>query len=331
MGTVARSGRLRRRKKRRQHRADSTDTAAPGVREPRLPSHLQTQFASVGLELARQELRASRWRRAFEYAEAALPVDREGARAAMAEASAREAKRCALRGDFGTADVYAKSALELRPGWPAYQERRRLIVEAKSAVLRDIHEPLFPETVGPTAGRWWEYDLLGGVRGWDGSRETVPAPMILESAKHTAVEDIYAVGIYQPWHVAGPSPLFTRYVKALKDAGKTIRLAAVLLRQGLTEETDWIEDVDTLVPMATSLRSYEQRGFELTEELTAELGRLLCAPVIDALERSANAGETRHAGAYRERASALAGTVQSRSRTPLSSANRRPPLSSTTS
>ena len=48
------------------------------------------------------------------------------------EASAREAKRCALRGDFGAADVYAKRALELGPGWPAYQERRRLIVEAKS-------------------------------------------------------------------------------------------------------------------------------------------------------------------------------------------------------
>jgi predicted amidophosphoribosyltransferase len=227
----------------------------------------------------------------------------------MAEASAREAKRSALRGDFLAAERYAKRALELRPGWPAYQERRRLIEEAKTAALRNINEPLFPDTIGPTAGRWWEYDLLGRVRGWGGSKETVPAPMITESIQRPALAGVYAVGIYQPWHVGGPTPLFTQYVKQLKEHGKTIPLAAVLLRQGLTEETDWIEDVDVLVPMATSLGAYEERGFELTEQLTDELGRLLCTPVVDALERAGDPAATRHAGGYRERALALASTL----------------------
>src|SRR5262249_10829809 len=120
---------------------------------------------------------------------------------------------------------------------------------------------------------------------------------------------VYAVGVYQPWHVGGPSPLFTRYVRELKSHGRTINLAAVLLRQGLTEETDWIEDVDVLVPMASSLRSYELRGFELTEDLAAELGRLLCLPVIDALERSGDVDPTHSAGAYAQRAAALAHTL----------------------
>jgi predicted amidophosphoribosyltransferase len=131
----------------------------------------------------------------------------------------------------------------------------------------------------------------------------------MESIQRPALSGVYAVGVYQPWHVGGPMPLFTRYVKELKGHGKTIRLAAVLLRQGLTEEVDWIEDVDVLVPMATSLRSYEARGFELTEELTAEVGRLLCAPVVDALERQGDPSETRGEGGYRERALALASTL----------------------
>lgn len=266
-------------------------------------------MSNVGLELARRELAAGHWRRAFEFAEAAVDADREGARAVMAEASAREAKRAALRGDFASADLYSKRALELRPGWGPYQERRRLVGEAKAAVLRDVREPLFPDTFGPSAGRWWEYDLLGRVRGWDGTRQTVPPPLILADVRREALEDIYAVGIYQPWHVGGPVPLFTQYVKALKPGGKTVRLAAVLLRQGLTEESDWSEELDVIVPMATSLRSFEARGFELTEELAAELGRLLCLPVVDALERSEAAGQTRTAGGYRERAHLLAKTL----------------------
>jgi predicted amidophosphoribosyltransferase len=296
-----------RRKARREHDRDAA--AAGSQRGPRLPSHLQVGFGNVSLQLAVAELEAGRWRRAFEFAESALTTDPEGARDVMAEASAREAKRSALKGDFPSAERYAKRALDLRPGWPAYQERRRLIGEAKATVLRNIREPLFPDTYGPTAGRWWEYDLLGRVRGWDGSRETVVVPMIMEEITRRAVEDVYAVGVYQPWHVSGPTPLFTRYVKELKKHGKTMRLAAVLLRQGLTEETHWAEEVDVLVPMATSLRSYEARGFELTEELTAELGRLLCAPVVDALERAPEAGATHTQGGYRERAAALAATI----------------------
>jgi predicted amidophosphoribosyltransferase len=280
------------------------------VREPRLPSHLQSGFGTVAIRLALAELEASRWKQAYEFAQTALDVDPEGARAVMAEASAREAKRAALKGDFARAERYARKALELRPGWLAYQQRRRLIGEAKAALLRDLHEPLFPETVGPSSGRWWEYDLLATVRGWDGDTPTVPAPLIMESVRRTMVEDIYALGIYQPWHVGGPVPLFTQYVQQLKKSGRTMRLAAVLLRQGLTEETDWIEDVDVLVPMATSLRSFEARGFELTEDLTSEIGRLICMPALDALERDPAADLTHAQGGYIERARALASSIR---------------------
>jgi predicted amidophosphoribosyltransferase len=284
------------------------DRARPAP-EVRLPTHLQSKLSHVGLELARRELSAGHWRAAYEFAEAAADADREGARALMAEASSREAKRAALRGDLASAELHSKRALELRPAWPAYQERRRLVGEAKAAVLRGIREPLFPDTFGPSSGRWWEYDLLGTVRGWDGARETVPPPVLLADVRRQALEDVYAVGIYQPWHVGGPVPLFTQYIRALKPAGKTIKLAAVLMRQALTEETDWVEEVDVLVPMATSLRSYQTRGFELTEELAWELGRLLCLPVVDALGRSEAAEQTRAAGGYRERAEMLDETL----------------------
>jgi predicted amidophosphoribosyltransferase len=184
-----------------------------------------------------------------------------------------------------------------------------LIVEAKAAVLRDYKTPLFPDTVGPTRGAWWELDLLARVRGWDGSRETVPAPLILGEVKPEALEDVYAVGTYVPrW--SGAQPLFSRYILDLKKSGKTISLAAVLLRQGLVEETDWIEDIDVIVPMPTSLRSFDERGFELTEQLASELGRLLCVPVVDALERDPEAPETRKQGGYRARREAVESSLR---------------------
>ena len=93
----------------------------------------------------------------------------------MAEASARQARRSSLQGDFAAAELWAKRALELRPGWPAYQERLRLIRAAKEDVLRVIETPLFPDTIGPSRGAWWEHDLLHRVRGWDGAGATVPA------------------------------------------------------------------------------------------------------------------------------------------------------------
>ena len=228
----------------------------------------------------------------------------------MAEASAREARRAALSGRFPDAQHYAQRAVELRPGNAAYQQRRRLIRLACDAALRDFGEPLFPDTVGPTRGHWWDYDLLARVRGWNGSTATVPAPLILGETTRGQLEDIYALGSYQPWHVGGPEPMFTRYLKALKPNGKTIPYAAILLRQGLTEETDWIEDVDVIVPMATSLRSFESRGFELTEELARELGLRLCIPVVDAFEVDPYADATHGLSGYQQRAKMLAESLR---------------------
>lgn len=298
--------RARRQKRKRQAQADASQERP----EPRLPSELQCRFAVAGLELARQRLRLRQWRAAYEFAESCRDADPAAADALMAEASAREARRAALSGRFADAQAYAQRAVELRPGQPAYQERRRLVRLACQAVLRDFGEPLFPDTVGPTRGRWWEHDLLSRVRGWNGTRATVSAPFILGETTRGQLADIYAVGSYQPWHVAGPEPLFTRYVKALKPAGRTIPYAAILLRQGLTEETDWIEDVDVIVPMATSLRSFEDRGFELTEELASDLSLRLCIPVVDAFEVDPYGEATHGLSGYHERARALAANLR---------------------
>jgi predicted amidophosphoribosyltransferase len=230
--------------------------------------------------------------------------------AVIAEASVRQAKRAALSGRFGEAQYFAKRAVDLRPTRPAYQERRRLVKRACEAALRDVDEPLFPDTVGPTRGNWWDHDLLGRVRGWDGSKATVPAPDILGETRRGALENVYAVGIYQPWHVAGNEPVFTSYIKALKPGGKTIPYAAILLRQGLTEEVEWSEELDVIVPMATSLRSYELRGFELTEELAEDLGLRMCLPTVDAFEVDPYAEQTHSLGGYRERAAALARSLR---------------------
>ena len=115
-----------------------------------------------------------------------------------------------------------------------------------------------------------------------------------------------------PGHAGGPTPLFTRYIKELKPHGKTIALAGVLLRQGLILETDWIEEIDVIVPMATSLRSYEQRGFELTEKLGGDLGMRLCVPVVDAFERAGDARPTHLAGDYRRRLDLLTESIRLR-------------------
>src|SRR5262249_40692740 len=130
---VGGTSRRARRKARRKRNAEAA--VAGRASGPRLPSHLQEKFGNAALELARRELEAGHWRRAFDYAEAARQVDADAARAIMAEASAREAKRASLRGDFAAAEQYAKRAVELRPAWPAYQERRRMIGEAKAAAL----------------------------------------------------------------------------------------------------------------------------------------------------------------------------------------------------
>ena len=64
-----------------------------------------------------------------------------------------------------------------------------------------------------------------------------------------------------------------------------------------------------LVPIATSLRSYENRGFELTEELAEELGLRLCLPVVDAFEVDPDGEATHYLSGYRQRARALADSL----------------------
>jgi predicted amidophosphoribosyltransferase len=301
--------RRRKQKRRAQAHAGHKDPVrAPA--EPRLPTGLQQGIGGVGLQLAYDRLRRRRWREAYEFAEPARAGNLEAAVGIMAEASAREARRTALHGDFQAAQVWARKAAALRPDDPRYRQRARLIKIAAEAVLRDYGVPLFADTVGPGRGQWWEFDLLSRVRGGSDGVATVPAPLILEQTARPVVEGVYAVGIYQPWHVGGPVPLFTQYIRALKPGGATIPYAAMLLRQGLTLETDWIEDVDVIVPMATSLRSYENRGFELTEELAAELGLRLCLPVVDAFEVDPAAESTHYLGGYEERAKSLGSSLR---------------------
>ena len=232
----------------------------------------------------------------------------------MAEASARQARRYALKGDFQQAQVWAQRASELGPGDARYHEEARRIRRAAEAVLEDFGTSLFPDTVGPGRGHWWDFDLLSRVRGGEDGVATVPAPLIMQETSRSAIEDVYAVGTYQPWHVAGPTPLFTRYIRELKPAGTTLPYAAMLLRQGLVLETDWLEDIDVLVPMATSLRAFETRGFELTEELAGELGLRLCLPVVDAFEVNPDAQSTHYLSGYQQRAKSLAERVRLKAR-----------------
>ena len=303
---------MSRRRKQKRRPQVHTGHQSPGRAEvkPRLPTELQRGLGGVGLQLAYDQLRRRRWREAYEFAEPACAGNPEAAAGIMAEASAREARRTALQGDFQAAQVWAHRAVALRPDDPGYRQRERFIKTAAAAVLRDFGMPLFPDTVGPGRGQWWEFDLLSRVRGGSDGVATVPAPLILQQTARPVIEGVYAVGIYQPWHVGGPVPLFTQYIRALKPGGATIPYAAMLLRQGLTLETDWIEDVDLIVPMATSLRSYENRGFELTEVLAEELGLRLCLPVVDAFEVDPAAESTHYLGGYAQRAKSLAASLR---------------------
>ena len=148
----------------------------------------------------------------------------------------------------------------------------------------DSDSRLFDDTIGPDSGHWWDLDLLGRIRGADGAGGTVRRPYILNEARRGVLVNLYAVGGYQPWHQAGASTVFTRYLRALKQGGSTVEYAAILLRQGLAGETSWIADIDVVVPMATSMRSFEAREFELTEDLHRDLAWRLCIPFVDAFE-----------------------------------------------
>ena len=150
----------------------------------------------------------------------------------MAEASARQARRSALNGDFQDAQLGAHRAVELRPAEVGSRQRELLIRRAAETVLRDYGLSPFPDTLGPGRGNWWEFDLLSRVRGGDDGVTTVQAPLIMGEIARSVVEDVYVVGIYQPWHVGGPVPLFTQYIRALKPGGETLPYAAMLLRPG---------------------------------------------------------------------------------------------------
>jgi predicted amidophosphoribosyltransferase len=230
----------------------------------------------------------------------------------VAEARAREARRAALRGDFAQARSWAERAVALRPRSATYQERLRLVREAAVAEISGAGDPFFADTVGAVSTkRWWEHDILGTVRGWQGTKATVAAPVMLADVKRDALADVYAVGTYMPRRGIGDdrAPFFTEYIRALKPGGKTIPYAAILLWQGLANEVDWSEEIDVVVPMPTTLRSFETRGFELTEAIANDLARRLCLPYVDALERTPDSGKTRSLGGYRDRAAHLADSV----------------------
>jgi len=95
----------RKRHTRRRHEAQ--EAAARPRPDPRLPGLLEAKLADIALELARQELRSRKWRSAYRFAEAARATNPEVAEAIMGEASAREARRSALKGDFAAAEAYA--------------------------------------------------------------------------------------------------------------------------------------------------------------------------------------------------------------------------------
>src|SRR5690349_21046570 len=98
----------RRRRQKRKGRSDvDRARAIRAPAEPRLPTELQRGLGHVGLELARQQLMQRRWRDAYEFAEPALEASPEEAVAIMAEASSRQARRSALKGDLQAAQMWA--------------------------------------------------------------------------------------------------------------------------------------------------------------------------------------------------------------------------------
>jgi hypothetical protein len=190
-----------------------------------------------------------------------------------------------------------------------YQQQLNLVRKAAGRVLREMPTRFFRDRIGPGSGHWWEGDLLEQVRGWDGQEASVPAPAIMGEIRRQSLEDIYALGIYLPWHQGIP-PRFTQYVRELKKHGKTVQLASVLLWQGLTRDVEstapeWIEQIDVVVPMATSLRSFQVRGHEVTEALADALAARLCVPCIDAFEREPAGEGTHQLSGYKARLGAL--------------------------
>src|SRR3954469_6444470 len=94
----------RRRRRRERNRAEQRAQEQAKRSIPvRLPSTLQQRWAGLGLDLARARLLERRWRDALAHAENARAVDPEHADALIAEASYRESRREALKGQFASA------------------------------------------------------------------------------------------------------------------------------------------------------------------------------------------------------------------------------------
>lgn len=271
---------------------------------------LARQVGDLSASLGLKALSRGRWREALDYADQAKSSAPQIAAQITAQASFRLARRAVLRGDFSAARQYAETAVALCPGERSYQYQLTAIRRAAGRVLRESNQRFFPDTVGSSSGRWWGQDLLSAVRGWDGQGASVEAPLIMRDIRREHLDDIYALGTYRPWHDGIP-PRYTQYIRELKRHGRTVAQAAILLRQGLTGDTesrapDWIEDIDVVVPMATGWRSFEARdGLEITEALAEELAALLCVPFVDVFERDPDAGATHHLGGYRARLDAL--------------------------
>lgn len=259
--------------------------------------------------MAEQQLAARNWDDAIRFAEQGTSADPVRAGHLVAVAAYRLARRAALNGDFAGAIKWAERARSADPQNQACQEQLAMLRKAAGRVLRSYDERFFPDAIGSGSGQWWRGDLLERVRGWDGQAASVPAPTIMGEIRREHLEDVYAVGIYRPWHDGIP-PKFTKWIRELKRHSKTLDLAAVLLYQGLTRDVastapSWIEEIGVVVPMATHWRSYEERGHELTEPLARELAAMLCVPYVDIFERSSEAIPTHHRSGYKPRVDAL--------------------------
>jgi len=269
---------------------------------------MQEALARVAPALAQSELAAGNWEAALEYANAVAETDLKAAKPIIAEASFRLARLAALDADFATAQAHAERAVECAPKERRYQIQLSMIRKARDLVIREVSSPLFPDATG-SAAQLWSDALLVKVRGWDGQQASVPAATIMGEIVREHLEDIYALGIYTPWHEGIP-PLFTQYVRALKKEGKTVGQAAALLWQGLTRDHDssapeWIDQIDVVIPMATSWRSYEVRGHEVTEDLARGLSQRLCVPCLDVFERDPDVAATHQLSGYEPRLAAL--------------------------
>jgi predicted amidophosphoribosyltransferase len=261
----------------------------------------------IALTLAEQALAAGNWEGSLDWAEQC--ADSERIRPIVGQANFRLARRAALNADFAAALQHAERAVAAMPSDRLYQLQRGLVRKAAVRVLRERDMRFFADTVGASSGQWWKQDLLATVRGWDGQAAAVEAPVIMREITRAHLEEIYALGIYVPWH-AGIPPRYTKYIRELKKDGRTVAQAAVLLWQGLTLDTassapEWIEEIDLVVPMATGWRSYEKRGHELTEALGKELAALLCLPMLDLFERVGGDQATHQLGGLAPRLGAL--------------------------